>query len=296
MHKGGSAEKIILNSFDNLFGLNDAEADIRQVKDINIDELYEFEGHPFKIKDDEKMQELTDSIREYGVLVPGIARIRQAGGYEIVAGHSRCHACRLANVKTIPMIIKNLTDDEATIIMVDSNIQREDILPSEKAKAYKMKYDAIKHQGSKGNSSLELIGEAAGESGKTVQRYVWLARLNDELLDMVDNKHLTIVQGVDLSYLNSSEQEILFDVLTDTGCSMTSAQSAFLKDKSINKELDESMIRRILIGQKVNKKQRKIIFKAAKLDKYFDDKYSDEEIENIIIRLLDKWIVERGDD
>lgn len=113
---------------------------------------------------------------------------------------------------------------------------------------------------------------------------------------MVDNKHLTIVQGVDLSYLNSSEQEILFNVLTDTGCSMTSAQSAFLKDKSINKELDESMIRRILIGQKVNKKQRKIIFKAAKLDKYFDDKYSDEEIENIIIGLLDKWIVERGDD
>lgn len=160
------------------------------MQEILLSELYEFKGHPFKVLDDEKMQETVESIRNYCVLMPGITRPRTEGGYEIIAGHHRKHGCELAGLSTMPMFIRDYNDDEATVTMVDTNIQKEDILLSEKSKAYSMKYEAIKHQGKKGNGgSLDEVGEAAGESGKTVQRYIWLARLSDELLDMVDKKN-----------------------------------------------------------------------------------------------------------
>lgn len=161
MNKMGSAAKVKLNSFDDLFGTEQPQAGTEQVQEIVLSELHEFKGHPFKVLDDEKMQETVESVREHGVLMPGIARPRAEGGYEIIAGHRRRHACEAVGLETMPMFIRNYTDDEATIIMVDSNIQREDILPSEKAKAYRMKYDAMKHQGKKGvGNSLDELGEA----------------------------------------------------------------------------------------------------------------------------------------
>ena len=213
MNKAGSAAKVKLNSFDDLFGASDMSAGTDQVQEIPLSELYEFKGHPFKVLDDEKMQETVESIRNYGVLMPGIARPREEGGYEIIAGHRRKHGCELAGLSSMPMFIRDYNDDEATVIMVDTNIQREDILPSEKARAY-----AMKHQGKKGNgSSLDEVGEAAGESGKTVQRYIWLARLSDELLDMVDKKKIGLVQGVDISFLTEQAQEWVQFILEETG-------------------------------------------------------------------------------
>lgn len=208
MSKTGSAAKVKLNSFDDLFGTEQPQTGTEQVQEIALSELHEFKGHPFKVLDDEKMQETMESIREHGVLMPGIARPMKDGGYEIIAGHRRRHACELVGLTTMPMFIRDYTDDEATIIMVDSNIQREDILPSEKAKAYFMKYEAVKHQGKKGKgNSLDEVGETAGESAKTVQRYIYLAHLSDALLDMVDKKKIGIVQGVELSFLTEQQQE-----------------------------------------------------------------------------------------
>ena len=167
--RAGNAAKAKLSSFDDLFG-SAADTAGEQIVNAKLTDLHTFKDHPFRVLDDEKMEETTESISKYGVLVPGIARPRAEGGYEIIAGHRRKRGSERAGLDTMPVIVRNYTDDEATIIMVDSNIQREDILPSEKAKAYAMKYEAMKHQGSKGGSTLDEVGEAAGESGKTVQR------------------------------------------------------------------------------------------------------------------------------
>lgn len=192
MSKTGSAAKVKLNSFDDLFGSSEMQtAGSEQIINAPLAELYDFKNHPFRVVDDEKMEETTESIRQYGVLVPGIARPRAGGGYELIAGHRRKRGSQRAGKSEMPVIVRNYSDDEATIIMVDSNIQREDILPSEKAKAYKMKYEAMKHQGKKsGKNTLDEVGEAAGENAKKVQRYIWLARLSEELLEMVDTKKL----------------------------------------------------------------------------------------------------------
>ena len=189
--KSGSAAKITLEKFDDLFGGSAAQGSgAEQIIDAPLAELYTFKDHPFRVEDDEKMEETTESIRQYGVLVPGIARPRAGGGYEIIAGHRRKRGSELAGKTEMPVVVRSYTDDEATIIMVDSNIQREDILPSEKARAYKMKYEAMKHQGKKsGRNTLDEVGEAAGENAKKVQRYIWLSRLSDELLAMVDGKN-----------------------------------------------------------------------------------------------------------
>lgn len=256
-----------------------------------IDELFEFKNHPFKVKDDARMEELVESVREHGILVPGIARIRPQGGYEIIAGHSRKHACELAGISTMPMFIRNMTDDEATVVMVDSNIQREDILPSEKARAYKLKYDAIKHQGKKGNS-LSAMGEESGESIKVIQRYIWLSRLSDELLDMVDKKLLGFTQGVDISFLKKKEQEWVQSVIEKQKVSISTKQSEAIKKASQNGELTEAMVWEILFPSVEVRKNRKIVFKSDKLDNYFSDNYSEEDIEQVIIELLDKWKAE----
>ena len=216
MNKTGSATKVKLNSFDDLFGIEQPQSGIEQVQEIALIELHGFKEHPFKVLDDEKMQEMIESIREYGILMPGIARPMKGGGYEIIAGHRRKYACEMVGLSTMPMFIRDYTDDEATIIMVDSNIQREDILPSEKSKAYRMKYDAMKHQGSKaGGLTLGELGEAAGESAKTVQRYIWISRLADELLDMVDTKKIGIIQAVDLSFLSEVAQQWVLAVISE---------------------------------------------------------------------------------
>ena len=288
MSKQSSASKIKLNGFNDLFGMTDSDNLKTDVRDVMLDELYPFEGHPFKVKDDVRMEELVASIKEHGVLVPGIARIRSKGGYEIIAGHSRKKACELAGLTTMPMYIRNLTDDLATIVMVDSNIQREDVLPSEKARAYKMKYDAVKHQGKKGNS-LAAMGEESGESGKMIQRYIWLSRLSDELLDLVDSKKLGIVQGVDVSFLKNKEQEWVLSVIEKTDNKMSSKQSASLKKLSQSGELSEAKIWEILSVNFVGVSSRKVTLKSDVINKYFADFCTEKEIEEIIISLLDQW-------
>ena len=288
MNKRGSADKIKLSSFDDLFGTQEAGTGTEQVQEIPLCELHEFRGHPFKVVDDEKMQETVESIKNYGVLMPGIARPRAEGGYEIIAGHRRRHGCELAGLSTMPMFVRDYTDDEATIIMVDTNIQREDILPSEKARAYSMKYEAMKHQGKKGTgNSLDEVGEAAGESGKTVQRYIWLARLSDELLEMVDKKKIGLVQGVDISFLTEQAQEWVQVIMEETGTNISTVQSAKLKEYGKKGELTMPMVRLILTEEKP--RERKVTLKAEKISRYFPEEYSESEIENVFIELLEEW-------
>ena len=288
MNTRGSADKNKVSSFDDLFGTQEAGTGTEQVQEIPLCELHEFRGHPFKVVDDEKMQETVESIKNYGVLMPGIARPRAEGGYEIIAGHRRRHGCELAGLSTMPMFVRDYTDDEATIIMVDTNIQREDILPSEKARAYSMKYEAMKHQGKKGTgNSLDEVGEAAGESGKTVQRYIWLSRLSDELLEMVDKKKIGLVQGVDISFLTEQAQEWVQVIMEETGTNISTVQSAKLKEYGKKGELNMPMVRLILTEEKP--KERKVTLKAEKISRYFPEEYSESEIENVIIELLEEW-------
>ena len=288
-NKTGSASKIKMESFDDLFGGNSVqETGAEQIINAPLADLYEFKDHPFKVLDDEKMEETTESIRLYGVLVPGIARPRAGGGYELIAGHRRKHGSERAGKTEMPIIVRNYSDDEATIIMVDSNIQREDILPSEKAKAYKMKYEAMKHQGKKsGKNTLDEVGEAAGENAKKVQRYIWLARLSEELLEMVDTKRLGFSQGVDISFLTEEAQQWVEVIIEEQGCNVSTVQSGKLKEYGKSGELTLAMVRLILTEEKP--KERKFTMKSDKIGEYFSDSYSNEEIENIIISLLDKW-------
>lgn len=199
---------IKLTSYDDLFGADNMEQQGKSVIEITISDLYEFPEHPFSFEMDAEMQELVESVKRYGVLEPILVRKRTQGGYEIISGHKRTAACKEIGQDVIPAVVTDCNDDEATILMVDSNIYRRNILPSQKAKAYKMKYEALKHQGvQNGLHTLEQMGEAFGESGKTVQRYIWLARLSDDLLELLDRKKMGIVQGIALSFLNRKEQE-----------------------------------------------------------------------------------------
>jgi ParB family chromosome partitioning protein len=293
MSKTGSAAKVKLNSFDDLFGTEKLQTGTEQVQEIALSELHEFKGHPFKVLDDEKMQETVESIREHGVLMPGIARPMKDGGYEIIDGHRRRHACELVGLTTMSMFIRDYTDDEATIIMVDSNIQREDILPSEKAKAYRMKYDAIKHQGSKeGGLTLGELGEAAGESAKTVQRYIWISRLSDSLLDMVDAKKIGIMQAVDLSFLSEDAQQWVLVAIQETNVVITTQQSAMLKESDKKGELTFPMVRMMLEKEKTV--ERKVVIKTEHINNYFPATYSREQIENIIYQLLENSVERRS--
>ena len=287
--KTGSAAKIKMESFDDLFGGSAAQENgVEQIINAPLAELHTFKDHPFRVEDDEKMEETTESIRQHGVLVPGIARPRAGGGYEIIAGHRRKRGSELAGKTEMPVIVRNYTDDEATIIMVDSNIQREDILPSEKARAYKMKYEAMKHQGKKsGKNTLDEVGEAAGENAKKVQRYIWLSRLSDELLEMVDTKKLGFSQGVDISFLTEEAQQWVQVIIEEQGCNVSMVQSGKLKEYGKSGELTLAMVELVLSEEKP--KERKITIKSDKIGKYFSDSYSNEEIESIIITLLDKW-------
>lgn len=285
---------IQLTSYEELLGLDTTkDNDSEKILIIPLEELHTFKDHPFRVVDDEKMQETVESIEKFGVLVPAIARKRAAGGYELIAGHRRKRGSELAGKMDMPVIVRNYTDDEAVVIMVDSNIQREDILPSEKAKAYKMKYEAMKHQGKKsGKNTLEEVGEAAGENAKKVQRYIWLARLSDALLEMVDNRKLGFSQGVDISFLSEEAQQWVEAVLEENRCAVSMVQSAKLKEYGKNGELTFAMVKMILSEEKP--KKRKVTIKADKIQQYFGDNYTSEDIENLILSLLEKWKAERG--
>lgn len=290
--KRSVAANIKLNGYDALFGASESENAAEHIIEAPLGDLHDFKDHPFRVVDDEKMEETVESIRQYGVLVPGIARPGKGGGYEIIAGHRRKHASELAGKETMPIVVRNYSDDEATIIMVDSNIQREDILPGEKARAYRMKYEALKHQGKKaGGRTIEEMGEEAGESAKTVQRYIWLSRLSDGLLAMVDMKKLGFTQGLDISFLTSEAQEWVFTLLEENNISVNTTQSAKLKEYGKNGELTPAMVNLILSEERP--KERKVTIKADKINQYFGGDYSNEDIERIILGLLEKWKGER---
>ena len=294
MSKESSVSKIKLNSIDSLFGnvntSNEIDATKEEVIEVNLSDLHTFKNHPFRVVDDEKMQETVESIKERGVLVPGIVRRRINGGYEIISGHRRKRACELAGLTTMPVFVRDLTDDEAVIVMVDSNIQREEILPSEKAKAYKMKYEAMKHQGvSKGEgSSLEQMSEELGESKTTIQRYITIADMNDNLLKMIDDKKIGLTQGVTISSLSDNEQQKLSDIIEETSVVPSLAQSSEIKDMSKKGTFEENLVKALLTNKPVAKKKN-ITIKADKIKDYFPEDYSEEQIISLIISLLDEW-------
>ncbi|MBD5456264.1 MAG: ParB/RepB/Spo0J family partition protein [Lachnospiraceae bacterium] len=281
-----SAAKVKIDSFDSLFGGGEPQGE--QVRKIPLSELHTFRGHPFRVLEDEKMQETVESVRKYGILVPGIVRPYPEGGYEVVAGHRRWKACELAGLKEMPMIVRELNDDEATIIMVDTNIQREDILPSEKAKAYKMKYEAMKHQGSRGDKhTADEVGEAAGESGRTVQRYIRLAELTEELLGYVDENKLPMVAGEKLSYLKEEEQGWVEGAIGNSGVFPSKAQAEQMKALSEAGELTEGNVYAVLVKKEDGNVG--VMISAKKIRNYFPPAYTKEQIEEVIYTLLEEW-------
>ena len=233
------------------------------------------------------MAETVESIKAYGVLMPGIVRKRSEGGYEIISGHRRKHACELAGLKTMPVIIREYTDDEAVVAMVDSNIQREEILPSEKAHAYSMKYEAWKHQGREGGHTLDEIGEAAGESGKTVQRYIWLSNLSENLLELVDDKTITIRVGIEISFLTQKEQAWVEELIEEENVRISDEQAKKIKDYSKDNELSKALLSEILLAEKV--KPRRFVMKNDIISKYFSAETSIEEVEKTVFMLLEEW-------
>ena len=284
-------EKIHFESVEELLG---APVTKDGTEEIRIDQIFPFENHPFKVLDDDRMQELVESIKANGVLSPVIVRPDDEGTYEMISGHRRMHAAKLAGLTTVPAIVKQLTNDEAVILMVDANIQREDISISEKAKAYRMKYDAMKHQGVSGGSSLAEMSESAGESSKTIQRLIYLSNLSDEMLELIDCKKLGIAQGIDLSFLSKEEQEIVLGVMEKTGIYVNMEQSARIKNAVKEGLLNEQWLLEILSYKKPP--VRKVVFNQNKLDSYFEPNMTNEDIEGIIVKLLDEWKAKGGQD
>ena len=275
--------KIKLSTYSELVG--DAGGEIIEVE---LSELHDFADHPFRVVDDEPMQEMVESVRKHGVLVPGIVRHRKEGGYEIISGHRRKHACELAGLATMPVIVKEYSDDQAVITMVDSNLQREDILPSEKARAYRMKYEAMKHPGTRtGGLSLDLLGEAAGESSKTVQRYLWLSRLTDDMMELLDRKRVTILCGIDISFLNEEEQDWVFTSITIDRMTVNQEKTKKLKAYSESGQLTQDLVRITLAERKT--KHRKFAIREQVIAEFFDEDATNEDIEEVICSLLRRW-------
>lgn len=294
MSKRVLGDKIKLTSYDDMFGLGAGETITSgdAIKEVALNELHTFKNHPFRVLDDDKMAEMVESLKQYGILVPAIVRERSEGGYELISGHRRHHAAMLAGLETMPVMIKQCSDDEATVIMVDANIQREDISISEKAKAYRMKYDAMKHQGRLGGSSLEEMSESAGESIKTIQRLISLSNLSDDLLALIDSKKIGIAQGIDLAYLSTDDQKTVFKVMDEMEVYVNMEQSARIKN-SVKEELfNEQWLREILSYKKPV--VRKVVFNQKRLDSYFEPHISNEDIEGIIVKLLDEWKAKGG--
>ncbi len=288
--KSKSAEKVKLNSLDDLFGIDETG---ETVTSVPLSELHTFKGHPFRVLDDEKMQETVESVKQYGVLMPGIVRPHPEGGYEVIAGHRRWRACELAGLTEMPVIIREMDDDTAVVLMVDTNIQREDILPSEKARAYRMKYEAMKHQGSKGEKyTADAIGEAAGDSGRTVQRYIRLSELAEELMDYVDENKIPMVAGEKLSYLKAEEQAWVVDAIGNSGIFPSKTQAEQLKESSETGELTEGNAYAVLIRK--DKENVNVTISAKRIRNYFPTEYSKEQIEDVIYTLLEEWKQKEG--
>ena len=277
----------------------------RRYKEIPLSELHPFKGHPFKVKDDEAMMETADSVRQYGVLVPAIARPDPEGGYELVAGHRRHRASELAEKETMPVIVRDLDDDAATIIMVDSNLQRESLLPSERAFAYKMKLEAMKHQGARGDltsSQLgtklradELLAQQAGSSRNQVQRYIRLTELIPELLDMVDEKKIALNPAYELSFLKKEEQRDLLDAMDSEQATPSLSQAQRLKKYSQEGHLTLDMMR-VIMGEEKKSDLDKVTFTSDTLRKYFPKSYTPQRMQETIIKLLEAWQKKRQRD
>ena len=284
--KSKSAEKIKLTSYEDLFSAEDNSVEGTYTT-VPLSQLKPFKNHPFKVLDDEKMQETVESILQHGVIQPGIVR-PCADGYEVVAGHRRWRACELAGKAEMPVIIRNLDDDAATVLMVDTNIQRENLLPSEKARAYKMKYEALKHQGSKGDKhTADAVGEKAGDSGRTVQRYIRLASLINGLLELVDEGNIKMVAGERLSYLKAEEQELVLEAVANISIYPSPVQAEQIKDMSEKGTLSEKNVYALLV-KKENSGQS-VTISPKKIRNYFPTAYTKAQIEEVIYSLLEQW-------
>ena len=295
---------INLKPLDDLFSTEESRADAQRekVQEIPLGELHPFRNHPFKVKDDAAMQDTVDSVREYGVLVPAIARPDPDGGYELIAGHRRHHASELAGKETMPVIIRDLDDDAATIIMVDSNLQREELLPSERAFAYKMKLEALKHQGARTDLTSsqvgtrlradELIAQQSGESRNQIQRYIRLTELIPTLLDMVDERKIALNPAVELSYLKKEEQTLLLEAMDSEQATPSLSQAQRLKKFSQQKMLSLDVMRAVMSEEKKTDLDR-VTLKNETLRKYFPKSYTPKQMEDTIIKLLEGWYKKR---
>ena len=269
---------------------------------LPLSELHPFPNHPFKVRDDEAMQETAESVKSYGVLVPAIVRPREDGGYEIVAGHRRKYACELAGLSTMPALVRNLDADAATIIMVDSNLQRENILPSERAQAYKMKLEAIKRQGARTDltspqvaakfRSDDEVAKDAGVSGDTVRRYIRLTELEPELQQMVDEKKIAMTPAVEISYLKPEEQKLLLDTIDSEQATPSLSQAQRMKKLSQEGKLNDDTMLGIMMEQK-KPETYSVTLSGDKLRKYFPRSYTPQRMEETILKLLDAWMKKR---
>ena len=288
---------ISLKSYDSIFQ-SEEQRNTEEIKPVPISELKPFTEQPFKVKLDEDMDALVESIKQCGVLTPVIARPHKDGGYEILSGHRRVKACELAGITDIPVVVKNLDDDTATILLVDSNLQREHILPSEKAFAYQMKLEAMKRKAGRpskenprqivGNlESADILGQDTGESGRQIQRYIRLTNLIDPILDMVDNNQIAMNAAVEISYLSSKEQAAVMQSIEKEETSPSIAQARKMRQFHQEGKLSDTVIESIMMEQKPE--TVKITLGEEKLKKYFPKSYSKAKMEEIILKLLDKW-------
>ena len=295
-----SAQKMQLASLDDLFSTQASrdEAQREKVQEIPLEELHPFAHHPFMVLDDDRMKDTADSIREYGVLVPAIARPRPDGGYELIAGHRRKRGCELAGLKTMPVIVRELDDDASIIIMVDSNIQRENILPSERAFAYQMKLEALKHQGLRSDLTScqvgtklradEKLAQSSNESARTVQRFIRLTNLIPALLDMVDSKKIAFNPAVELSYLTAEEQGKLVDTMESEQATPSLSQAQRLKKFSQEGKLTEESMLAIMSEEKKSEIGR-VTLGTDTLRKYFPTNWTPKQMEDQILKLLNNW-------
>lgn len=305
-----SAKKIELASVDDLFSTEEGRQDakLEKIQEIPLSELHPFRNHPFKVKDDEAMMETADSIKQYGVLVPAIARPDPEGGYELVAGHRRHRASELAEKETMPVIVRDLDDDAATIIMVDSNLQRESLLPSERAFAYKMKLEAMKHQGDRvdltcsqvgnkleGKKSSEILAEQVGQSKNQIFRYIRLTELIPELIDMVDEKKIALNPAYELSFLKKEEQVDLLDAIDSEQATPSLSQAQRLKKYSQEGHLTLDMMR-VIMGEEKKSDLDRVTFTSDTLRKYFPKSYTPQRMQETIIKLLEAWQKKRQRD
>ena len=290
-----------LKGADDIFSTEESrqEQQREQVQQIPIGELFPFKNHPFKVLDDESMQRTVESVEQYGVLSPLIARPRPEGGYEIISGHRRQHAAQLAGLDALPVIVRQMDDDAAVLLMVDSNLQRENILPSERAFAYKMKLEALKNQGArsdltsgqivqKSKLSIERVAEDAGEGYKTVQRFIRLTNLVPELLDMVDEKKIAFNPAVELSYLDEAQQRDFLEAMNDTQNAPSLSQAQRLKKLAQEGHFSYDVAFAVM-GEEKKDELDKVVIKNDTLRKYFPRSYTPKQMEDTIIKLLDQW-------